>query len=172
VSAGEPAGAAAKTGGFSRRSPFFSEITGFSAEHAIDKSRNALYAAVKFGDHPHLVVGTTMADNKKAATAGKPQSKSQTYADLADKTGLSRKQVAQFFDALGNLIQRELGKKGPGVFTVPGLLKLKRITKPATKATTKPNPFKPGEMMEVKAKPARNLVKAQALKNLKEMIAK
>jgi hypothetical protein len=112
-----------------------------------------------------------MAD-KKATATGKPQNKSQTYNDLAEATGLSRKQVAQLFDALGELIKRELGKKGPGVFTVPGLLKLKRITKPATKATTKPNPFKPGEMMEVKAKPARNLVKAQPLKNLKEMIAK
>src|SRR4051794_8766990 len=110
--------------------------------------------------------------NSKASTSGKPQSKSQTFNDLAEATGLSRKQVAEVFDALGELIKRELGKKGPGVFTVPGLLKLKRITKPATKATTKPNPFKPGEMMEVKAKPARNQVKAQALKNLKEMIAK
>ena len=114
-----------------------------------------------------------MADNKKStATAGKPQSKSQTYADLAEATGLSRKQISDVFDRLSQLIQRELGKKGPGVFTVPGLLKLKRITKPATKATMKPNPFKPGEMMEVKAKPARNVVKAQPLKSLKEMIAK
>jgi nucleoid DNA-binding protein len=111
-----------------------------------------------------------MANDKK--TAAKPQNKSQTYADLAEATGLNRKQVAQFFDELTKLIERELGKKGPGVFTVPGLLKLKRITKPATKATMKPNPFKPGEMMEVKAKPARNVVKAQPLKSLKEMIGK
>ena len=81
--------------------------------------------------------------------------------------------MAEVFDALANLIHRELGKKGPGVFTVPGLLKLKRITKPATKATTRPNPFKPGEMMEVKAKPATaTSCKAQPLKSLKEMIAK
>lgn len=111
-----------------------------------------------------------MADTKKASA--KPQSKSQTFADLAEAASLSRKQVAEVFDALANLIQRELGKKGPGVFTVPGLLKLKRVVKPASKATTRPNPFKPGEMMEVKAKPARNLVKAQPLKSLKEMIAK
>jgi nucleoid DNA-binding protein len=109
--------------------------------------------------------------NKKPTAANKPQGKSQTYADLAEATGLTKKQVSELFDALGNLIQRELGKKGPGVFTVPGLLKLKRVSKPATKATMKPNPFKPGEMMEVKAKPARNLVKAQPLKSLKEMIA-
>lgn len=111
-----------------------------------------------------------MAETKKASS--KPQSKSQTYADLAESTGLSRKQVAAVFDGLTTLVHRELGKKGPGVFTLPGLLKLKRVIKPATKATTRPNPFKPGEMMEVKAKPARNLVKAQPLKSLKEMIAK
>ena len=93
-----------------------------------------------------------MADKKN--DAAKPKSKSQTYADLAEKTGLSPQAGAEFFDALGDLIQKELGKKGPGVFTIPGLLKLKRIIKPATKATKKPNPFKPGEMMEVKAKPA------------------
>ena len=112
-----------------------------------------------------------MAENKKAPTA-KPQSKSQTFADLAETTGLSRKQVAEVFDALGELIKRELGKKGPGVFTVPGLLKLKKIIKPATAATRRPNPFKPGEMMEVKAKPATAKVRAQPLKSLKEMVGK
>src|SRR2546423_3934763 len=110
-----------------------------------------------------------MAD-KNSGTSTKPQNKSQTYADLAEMTGLSRKDVANFFDKLAELIQRELGKKGPGVFTLPGLLKLKKVVKPATKAAQKPNPFKPGEMMTVNAKPARNLVKAHALKNLKELV--
>ncbi len=110
--------------------------------------------------------------NDKQKTAARPQSKSQTFADLAEATGLSRKQVAEVFDALAELIKRELGKKGPGVFTVPGLLKLKKVTKPATPATTRPNPFKPGEMMTVKAKPATAKVRAQPLKSLKEMVAK
>jgi len=100
----------------------------------------------------------------------KPLNKSQTYKLLAESSGLSKKQVAAFFESLEKLIQQQLGKKGPGVLAIPGLLKLKRISKPATKETTKANPFKPGEMMVVKAKPARNLVKAQPLKNLKEMI--
>ena len=113
-----------------------------------------------------------MANNKSGTTAGKPQSKSQTYAELAEMTDLSRKQVADVFEKLGQLVQRELGKKGPGVFTIPGLLKLKKVVKPATKATTRPNPFKPGEMMEVKAKPATAKVRAQPLKSLKDMIAK
>jgi nucleoid DNA-binding protein len=105
-----------------------------------------------------------------ANASPKPRSKTEVYQELATHTGLTRKQVASVFDALGNLLQNELGKKGPGVFAIPGLLKIKRITRPATKARTMPNPFKPGEMMTVKAKPARNVVKALALKNLKEMV--
>lgn len=108
-----------------------------------------------------------MAGNK---TAAKSRSKSETYQHIAESTGLTRKQVGSVFDTLGELVRNELGKKGPGVFTLPGLLKIKRISKPATKTRTIPNPFKPGEMMTVKGKPARNVVKALALKNLKEMV--
>jgi len=112
-----------------------------------------------------------MAKNPKAAaTPGKPLTKSETYQQLATATGLTRKQVSQVFEELGTLIKGQLGKKGPGVFAVPGLLKLKRISKPATKGGTRPNPFNPGEMMTVKPKPARSVVKAQPLKSLKEMV--
>src|SRR5436190_13345828 len=100
---------------------------------------------------------------KKAAT------KSEVYAKLAEKTSLTRKQVGAVLEALGEMISQELGKKGPGMFTVPGLLKLKRITKPATAAKMGINPFTKQEMM-FKAKPARNVVKALPLKSLKEMV--
>ena len=106
-----------------------------------------------------------MAENKV-----KSMTKSAVYQEVASTTNLSRKQVAEVFDALSQLIRRELGKKGPGVFTVPGLLKLKLRKRPATKAGTRPNPFKPGEMMAVKARPATNVVKALPLKSLKEMV--
>lgn len=108
-----------------------------------------------------------MAGNTKAPKA---RSKSDTYMALAAETGLNRKQIASVFEALTQLVKGDLSKKGPGVFTLPGLLKIKRISKPATKARTGPNPFKPGEMTTFKAKPARNVVKALALKNLKEMV--
>ena len=62
----------------------------------------------------------------------KPLNKSQTYQALAESSGMSKKQVATFFDALSKLISQQLGKKGPGVLAIPGMLKLKRITKPAT----------------------------------------
>src|SRR5262245_55116678 len=100
-----------------------------------------------------------------AATA-KAASKSEVVKTLSEGTGLSKKQVSAVLESLSDLIHGQLGKKGPGVFAIPGLVKLKVIHKPATKAATRPNPFKPGEMMEVKAKPARKVVKAQPLKEI------
>lgn len=107
-----------------------------------------------------------MADSK--ATKTKAATKTQVQQQLAEKTGLSRKQVAAFFDELGNLIKREL-TKGPGVFTIPGILKIKKVKRPATKARPGRNP-QTGEPMMIKAKPARTTVKALALKSLKEMV--
>jgi nucleoid DNA-binding protein len=104
------------------------------------------------------------------AAANKARSKGEIYRNIADETGLSRKQVSEVFDSMRNMIERDLGKKGPGVFAVPGLMKLKAVYKPATKAATKANPFKPGEMMTVKAKPARTQIKIRPLKSLKDSI--
>ncbi|MCS6851336.1 MAG: HU family DNA-binding protein [Gemmataceae bacterium] len=99
----------------------------------------------------------------------KPATKSETYRALAAATGLTRQQISSVFEELANLIRQNLGKKGPGVFTVPGLLKLKVVRKPATKARKGINPFTKEEVI-FKAKPARNVVKAQPLKSLKEMV--
>jgi nucleoid DNA-binding protein len=108
-----------------------------------------------------------MAENKTAGA--KPATKSEIFGKLATATGLTRKQVASVFDELGKLVKQDLGKKGAGVFTIPGLLKIKRIYKPATKARQGINPFTK-EPTTFKAKPARNVVKAQPLKSLKEMV--
>ena len=103
------------------------------------------------------------------ATRGpKAATKSEIFSALAEKTGLSRKQVSAVFDALTGEIGRAL-KKGPGAFVVPGLLKLKVVRKPATKEREGISPFT-GEKMIFKAKPARNVVKALALKKLKQMV--
>jgi nucleoid DNA-binding protein len=109
-----------------------------------------------------------MAENK-APKASKSMTKSALYQELAKNTDLTRKQVSDVFDALTALLKRELGKKGPGVFTLPGLLKMRLVRKPATKARKGRNPFT-GEEMMIKAKPARNAVRARALKTLNEMI--
>jgi nucleoid DNA-binding protein len=103
------------------------------------------------------------------AETAKPLTKSEVYAAIAEATGLARKDVSKVFEELSNLIGKNIGKKGPGVFAVPGLMKITVIKKEATKATTRPNPFKPGEMMKVAAKPARKIVKIRPLKSLKDM---
>lgn len=105
-----------------------------------------------------------------AAPAAKPKTKSELLAALATKTGLERKQVAEFFEALAAFIKEELGDDGPGVVKMPGLFKIERKIREATPETQKPNPFKPGEMMTVKAKPAKKDVKVRPLKELKEMV--
>jgi nucleoid DNA-binding protein len=109
-----------------------------------------------------------MAENKAPKT-GKPLTKSTVFQELANETGLSRKQVSEVFDALAGLIKRELGKKGPGTFTLPGLLKMRLVRKPATKARKGINPFTKQEQV-FKAKPARNVVRARPLKTLNELI--
>ncbi len=100
--------------------------------------------------------------------AGK-RTKSQILGDIADETGLTKKEVSSVFTALATLIGKDLGRRGPGIFTVPGLMKVRVVRKPATKARKGINPFT-GEEMIFKAKPARNVVKIGALKALKEMV--
>jgi nucleoid DNA-binding protein len=109
------------------------------------------------------------AGETKAPGAPKPATKGEIFTRLAAKSGLTKKQVADVFAAMTDMIGNELGKKGPGVFVVPGLLKLKVVRKPATKAKEGINPFTK-ERMIYKAKPARNVVKAIALKPLKAMV--
>jgi nucleoid DNA-binding protein len=101
----------------------------------------------------------------------KPATKTEILKALSDQSGLTKKEVTSILDGLHDIIKRELGKKGAGVLTIPGLVKLKIVNKPATKGGMRPNPFKPGEMMEVKPKPARRVVKALPLKALKDMAA-
>jgi hypothetical protein len=106
---------------------------------------------------------------KKTAGPARPLPKSAVYKELAARAGLEAGQVSAVFEALEGLIKRELGKKGPGLFVLPNLVKLKRVKRPATKAGKRPNPFKPGEMMDVKARPASVKVKAVTLKGLKDL---
>jgi len=103
-----------------------------------------------------------------AATNGKAPSKGEILSTAAEQTGLSRKQVAAVLESLAGQIKNALGKKGAGTFTVPGLMRINVINKPATKARKGINPFTKEEVM-FKAKPARKVVKVRPLKNIKEM---
>ena len=98
--------------------------------------------------------------------------KSQLFAHIAEETGIARKDVVSMFNCLNDVIEGHVKGRGAGEFKVPGLMKIKVTKKPATKARKNvPNPFKPGEMMDVKAKPARKVIKVLPLKALKDMAA-
>ena len=106
---------------------------------------------------------------KKAPAIKEKYTKTQMLSEIADNTGLSRKQVSEVMDELGDLVERHIKKRGCGEFTLPGLLKIITKKKPAQKAKKGvPNPFRPGELMDVAAKPASIQVKVRPLKKLKE----
>ncbi len=94
--------------------------------------------------------------------------KSQVVAAVAAKADLSKKQVNGVLDALGDQMKKSL--KSFGVFTLPGVCKMRVVKKAATKAREGVNPFT-GEKMMIKAKPASKKVRIRALKNLNEMVA-
>ena len=101
----------------------------------------------------------------------KPMTKTEIMAAIAGDCDLSRKQVAAVFQSLSALIKKSLGRSGAGTFSIPGLLKIEKKKVPARKAKKNvPNPFKPGELMDIKAKPASTKVKVRALKALKDMV--
>ena len=105
---------------------------------------------------------------KRVPVIKEPMTKSAMMGAIAEETGLAKKEVTAVFDSLGTVINGHLKKGGAGVCTIPGLMKIKTVRKPATRARKGVNPFT-GEEMMFKAKPARNVVKVLPLKSLKEM---
>ncbi|EQD66989.1 histone family protein DNA-binding protein, partial [mine drainage metagenome] len=95
------------------------------------------------------------------------RTKSEVLAYVAKETGLTRKEVAGVLSSMNGMIGKSL--KREGVFAIPGLVKLKVVRKPATKARQGVNPFT-GQTMVFKAKPASKKVRALPLKNLKDMV--
>jgi nucleoid DNA-binding protein len=94
-------------------------------------------------------------------------SKSEIIAQICKDTELSRKEVSAVFESLNGVIKKSL--RGPGVFTLPGLLKMKVVKKPATKAREGINPFTK-EKVTFKAKPASKKVRVMPLKSLKSFV--
>ena len=101
-----------------------------------------------------------------AKKAGAP-SKSEVFAQIGKDAELSRKQVAAVFESLNGIIKKSL--RGNGIFTMPGLLKMKVVKKPATKARKGINPFTK-EPTVFKAKPARKVLKIRAVKAGKDAL--
>lgn len=111
------------------------------------------------------------APTKKLPAIKDKYTKSAILSEVATNTELSKKQVVAVLDELTNLIERHIKKGGAGEFTLPGLLKIKTVKKPAAKARKNvPNPFRPGETMDIAAKPASTKVKVLPLKGLKELV--
>jgi DNA-binding protein HU-beta len=96
-------------------------------------------------------------------------SKSQFVAALAEKSGMTKKQVTLVLGALNAMVAHELGKRGPGEVMIPGLLKLAVATKPATAQHEGVNPFTK-EAMTYKARPARKVIRVRPLKGLKDAV--
>lgn len=101
--------------------------------------------------------------------ADKPLTKTQILNELAERSGVAKKDVSEVLEKLEALIEESLGKKGPGVFTLPGLLKIAIKTRKAQPARMGRNPQTGAEMM-IAAKKAKKVVKVTALKKLKEMV--
>jgi nucleoid DNA-binding protein len=111
-----------------------------------------------------------MASKKKVGALvgkAKPPTKSEIISQIADKTSLTKKDVGAVFDQLNGIIKKSL--KSASEFSMPGLMKVRVVKKPATKARLGKNPFT-GEEIMIKAKPARKTVKVTALKGLKDMV--
>ena len=102
------------------------------------------------------------------ATA-KRMTKAQIISELAEKTGLSKKDVQSVFGAMLDMIKRELGKRGPGEFVVPDMMKLKVRAIAARKERKGIDPFTKEERI-FPAKPASRKVRATALKKLKDLV--
>lgn len=90
---------------------------------------------------------------------GKALSKTEIIAKLAEKNGLTKKQVKQLLEDLANLAYQEAKNS----FTLPGLGKLVLVERKARMAR---NP-RTGEMVQV---PAKKVVKFKVAKVCKEAI--
>ena len=101
--------------------------------------------------------------------SSKRMTKSQFVTTLAEQSGINKKQATATLDTLNTLVAQQLGKKGPGEVLIPGLIKLKVVTKPATRKHEGINPFTK-QPMTFKAKSARKVVKVRPLKALTDAV--
>ena len=107
--------------------------------------------------------------SQKTTAIRQKMSKAQILAHLATQTGLTRAQVNSVLDELEVLVMRHVKKRSVGEFTLPGLLKIRSVKRPATKKRMGRNPAT-GEQIEIPARPATTRVRATPLKRLKEMV--
>ena len=93
--------------------------------------------------------------------------KTQIVGTIAENTGLTKKQVSDVMQQMDALVEGSIKKRGAGEFTIPGMMKITTVRKPAVKARKGINHFT-GEETMFKAKPASTAVKIRPLKKMKE----
>ena len=104
------------------------------------------------------------------AVKKKPPTKTEVLNAIAESTDLTKKDVSAVMEALSDQIRKALSNRGPGMFTIPGLVKVEKKKVPARPAEPNwRNPFT-GETQTRPAKPASTKIKVRALKNLKDMV--
>merc|ERR1711974_559335 len=111
-----------------------------------------------------------MAPMKKAmksmkATSSKAMSKGALLKLLATENEMKTKDCSNILNSLVTVATKEVKKTG--IFTIPGICRIKTRTRPATKARTV---MMFGEERKVKAKPAKTVVKAFPVAALKQQI--
>jgi nucleoid DNA-binding protein len=124
------------------------------------KSSNGKQAATK----------TTSMSAKKMPSIKDPLTKTNMIRTITDVTCVTKKDVVAVLECLTNVIEKHVKTGGPGIFVMPGLLKISVVKKPARSARKGVNPFT-GEEIMIKARPAYKAVKIKALKKLKEMVS-
>ena len=97
--------------------------------------------------------------------SGKAMTKGALVKMLAEKHEMKTKAMGGLLVSLATLATTEVKKTG--IFTIPGLCRIKTRVKPATKAGVR---MAFGQEMKVKAKPARTVVKAFPVAALKAQI--
>ena len=137
---------------------------------AAKKKAPAKKAAARKAPAKKKAVAKKAAPKKVGSAITQKLTKSQIVGSVAESTGLSKKQVGSVMDEMHSLMERSIKKRGVGEFTIPGILKITTVKKPARKARKGINPFT-GEETMFKAKPASIAVKVRPLKKLKEFAA-
>ncbi|MBA4693107.1 MAG: HU family DNA-binding protein [Congregibacter sp.] len=92
--------------------------------------------------------------------------KSQMLELLAEDSGVAKSDVKKVWGSLERVIEASISKRGSGQFTLPGLMKVTTVRRPAIKARRGINPFTKEETW-FKAKPASTGVRIRALKKMK-----
>merc|ERR1712224_407062 len=107
----------------------------------------------------------TMAPMKAMKKTSSVQTKSGLIGAIATEHDMKNKECAAVLNSLATIAAKEVKKSG--IFTLPGLCRIKTRVKPATKAGVR---VMFGEEKKVKAKPARTIVKAYPVAALKQQI--